>query len=105
MTHAPYPSDFYEFQVVPAPPKGERVPGLKTDEARMANTLTLLLNEMSLDGWEYVRADTLPNMSSADLSGTAAKTMTLLVFRRPYEAAAPMAAEPLILTQPQFAAE
>ncbi len=72
----------YEFQVVPAPRKGERVEGLRTDAARMANTLTELLNDMALDGWDYVRADTLPNDMSGDLSGTAPPTMTLLVFRR-----------------------
>lgn len=72
----------YEFQVIPAPRKGERVEGLRTDDARMANTLTGLLNDMALDGWDYVRADTLPNDMSSDLSGTAPPTMTLLVFRR-----------------------
>ncbi|GIT90564.1 hypothetical protein JANAI62_10190 [Jannaschia pagri] len=72
----------YEFQVVPAPRKGERVQGLRTDDARMAYTWTELLNDMALDGWDYVRADTIPNDNSADLTGTAPKTMTLLVFRR-----------------------
>ncbi|MEM8823130.1 MAG: hypothetical protein AAGF30_05930 [Pseudomonadota bacterium] len=70
----------------------------------MASTLTDLLNDMAIDGWEYVRADTLPNQVSADPSGTAPKTMTLLVFRRAIVAPAP-AAQPLVLTQPQFAAE
>lgn len=83
MQNAQPPLDpIYEFQVIAAPRKGERVPGLRTDADRMANTLTHLLNEMALDGWDYVRADTLPNLDSADLSGTAPPTMTLLVFRR-----------------------
>ncbi|UWQ19394.1 hypothetical protein [Jannaschia sp. M317] len=93
---APLP-DLYEFQVLPAPTKGERVPGLRTDAARMANTLTEILNDMALDGWDFVRADTLPNDMSADLSGTAPKTMTMLVFRRPIPAADDA---PLPLTQP-----
>ncbi|MGB3406171.1 MAG: hypothetical protein WBA67_01620 [Jannaschia sp.] len=77
------PTDpIYEFTVIPAPRKGERVEGLRTDADRMANTMTILFNEMALDGWDYVRADTLPNDMSADLSGTAPKHMTLLVFRR-----------------------
>lgn len=76
------PDAIYEFQVVPAPRKGERAPGLRTDADRMAGTLTGLLNEMALDGWDYVRADTLPNDMSGDLSGTAPPTMTLLVFKR-----------------------
>ncbi|WP_146204849.1 DUF4177 domain-containing protein [Jannaschia seohaensis] len=72
----------YEFTVVAAPSKAERVEGLRTDAERMAATWTQLLNDMALDGWDYVRADTLPNDSSKDLTGTAPKTMTLLVFRR-----------------------
>ena len=72
----------YEFTVVAAPAKAERVEGLRTDADRMAATWTELLNEMALDGWDYVRADTLPNLNSKDLTGTSPKTMTLLVFRR-----------------------
>ncbi|MEM7490076.1 MAG: DUF4177 domain-containing protein, partial [Pseudomonadota bacterium] len=98
------PAETHEFRVIPAPRKGERVPGLTTDDARMANTLTGLLNEMAVAGWEYVRADTLPNQVSADPSGTSPKTMTLLVFRRPLAIGQEVAASaPLLLTEPQFA--
>jgi hypothetical protein len=72
----------YEFVVVPAPKKADRAEGLRTDADRMAKTLTELFNDMALDGWDYVRAETLPNDSSRDLTGTAPSTMTLLVFRR-----------------------
>lgn len=72
----------YEFTVVPAPKKAERVEGLRTDADRMAKVLTELFNDMALDGWDYVRAETLPNDASRDLTGTAPSTMTLLVFRR-----------------------
>ncbi|TFL16782.1 DUF4177 domain-containing protein [Jannaschia formosa] len=83
MRHDPHALEpIYEFTVVPAPAKAERAEGLKTDAERMAATWTQLLNEMALDGWDYVRADHLPNDTSRDLTGTAPKTMTLLVFRR-----------------------
>jgi hypothetical protein len=72
----------YEFTVVPAPKKAERGDGLRTDAERMAHTLSTLFNDMALDGWDYVRAETLPNDNSRDLTGTAPTTMTLLVFRR-----------------------
>lgn len=83
MRHDPNPPEpIYEFLVLPAPIKGERAEGLRTDADRMAGTLTTLFNDMALDGWDYVRADTVPNESSKDPTGTAPKTMTLLVFRR-----------------------
>ncbi len=104
MRHESFPApEAFEFRVVPAPRKGERVPGLKTDEARMANTLTDVLNQMATDGWDYVRADQLPNDTSTDLTGTAPKTMVLLVFRRPLPSERPRARrrpDPLVLTDP-----
>jgi hypothetical protein len=80
IAHGPEP--IYEFTVVPAPSKAERAEGCRTDADRMARALTTLFNEMALDGWDYIRAETLPNDNSKDLTGTAARTMTLLVFRR-----------------------
>lgn len=83
-TFVPQADDGYEFRVIPAPLKADRIAGLRTDSDRMAYAWTMLLNEMADDGWDYVRADTLPNDNSADLTGTAPPTMTLLVFRRPF---------------------
>lgn len=95
MRHESFPThDLYEFKVVPAPRKGERAPGLKTDEARMANTLTDVLNQMASEGWDYVRADQLPNDTSTDLTGTAPKVMVLLVFRRLLPVEPPRARRP-----------
>ena len=50
----------YEFKVVPAPRRGEKARGLKTTEERFAQALTTLMNSLGREGWDYVRADTLP---------------------------------------------
>lgn len=102
MRHETFPaSETHEFFVVPAPRRGERGPGLRTDEDRMAATLTDLLNQMASEGWEYVRADMLPNQSSADLTGTSAKQLALLIFRRPKQSRTNRTQdEPLLLTDP-----
>ncbi|WP_339107726.1 DUF4177 domain-containing protein [Thioclava sp. GXIMD4216] len=79
----------YEYKVIPAPVRGERDRGLKTAEDRFANTLTATLNAMAVDGWHYLRAETLP---AEERSGLRSKTTTyhnLLVFRRPKSALAP----------------
>jgi hypothetical protein len=76
------PEPIYEFTVVPAPDKADRAEGARTDAERMARALTVLFNEMALDGWDYVRSETLRNDNSRDLTGTAPATVTLLVFRR-----------------------
>lgn len=72
----------YEYKVVPAPIRGEKERGLKTGADRFAYSLGLVLNEMAQEGWEYVRAETLP---AEERSGLASKTTVyhnLLVFRR-----------------------
>ncbi len=82
----------YEYKVVPAPVKGERARGIKGTQARFANTLTTLMNEMAAEGWEYLRADTLPCEERSGLTGKTTKFQNLLVFRRIVAAAASMPA-------------
>lgn len=72
----------YEYKVVPAPQRGEKARGVKTAEARFALAIERLMNEMGEDGWEYVRAETLPSEERAGLTGTATQWRNLLVFRR-----------------------
>ncbi|KIT17743.1 hypothetical protein [Jannaschia aquimarina] len=74
--------DAIEFKVVPAPKKGEHGPNLSNDTDRMAHTLTGIFNEMAAEGWEFLRAERLPNDVGYDMTGTAAKEVTVLVFRR-----------------------
>ncbi len=72
----------YEYQVVPAPRRGEKARGLKTLEDRFAFALTTLMNKMGGEGWEYQRADTLPCDERLGLTGSKTSFQNMLVFRR-----------------------
>ena len=76
----------FEFKVVPAPRRGEKVRGVKTTEERFALVLTGLMNELGAEGWDYVRADTLPVDERSGLTGTKTSFQNMLVFRRIMEA-------------------
>lgn len=73
----------YEFKVVPAPRRGAKARGVKTTEDRFALVLTQLMNSLGAEGWDYVRADTLPCDERAGLTGTKTTEQNMLVFRRP----------------------
>jgi hypothetical protein len=96
----------YEYHVVPAPRRGEKARGAKTTEERFALALTRLMNDLGRDGWEYLRADTLPCEERAGLTGKTTAFQHMLVFRRaaaqaqaaPAQAgASPRLAEPLAI--------
>lgn len=72
----------YEYRVIPAPKKGMKAKGVKTPEDRFALALQQLMNTMGADGWEYQRADTLPSVERAGLTGTATNWRHVLIFRR-----------------------
>ncbi len=72
----------YAYKVVPAPAKGLKGQGIKTPEARYANAVETLMNELAAEGWEYQRADTLPSTERAGLTGSTTEWRHLLVFRR-----------------------
>lgn len=76
----------YEFKVIPAPRRGEKARGVKTTEERFALALTGLMNVMGREGWDYVRADTLPVDERSGLTGTKTSFHNMLVFRRILEA-------------------
>lgn len=84
----------HEYKVVPAPRKGDKARGLKAVEDRFAYALTRLMNEMALDGWEYLRTDTLPVEERTGLTGRVSTSFqSLLVFRRALRAANPAGPE------------
>ncbi len=72
----------YEYRVLPAPEKGKKAKGLKGPKARYAHAVEELMNEMGAEGWEYLRADTLPSEERSGLTSTVTEWRTLLVFRR-----------------------
>lgn len=72
----------YEYQVVAAPARGEKTRGAKSTADRFAHALTRVMNEMARDGWEYLRADTLPCEERTGFTGRATTFQHMLVFRR-----------------------
>jgi len=73
----------YEYKVVPAPAKGLKARGVKGPEARFANALETLMNQMGTQGWDYQRADILPSSERQGLTSSQIVYRNILVFRRP----------------------
>ena len=96
----------YEYKVVPAPRRGEKERGARSVPERFAVALTHAMNDLARDGWEYLRADTLPCEERVGLTGTATHFQNMLVFRRalarPAEPRniAPKAAPPMPVPEP-----
>lgn len=78
----------FEYQVVPAPKKGEKSKGAKTSADRFAVALTAVMNKMGALGWEYIRSDTLPCEERVGLTGSKSVYQNMLVFRREFHAEA-----------------
>ncbi|WP_425093350.1 DUF4177 domain-containing protein [Tropicimonas sp. S265A] len=95
----------YEYKIRPAPVKGQKAKGLRTSEDRFAHALELAMNEMAQEGWEYVRAETLPAEERVGLTSRSTRFHNMLVFRRalPRSEAetAPVAAVPVPVTLPE----
>jgi hypothetical protein len=93
----------YEFKVVPAPRKDEKLRGVKTVEGRFAQSLTTLMNQLGRDGWDYVRADTLPVDERSGFTGSKTSFQYVLVFRRVLEDVA--VAAPALMPRPEDVAQ
>ncbi|MEM7614163.1 MAG: DUF4177 domain-containing protein [Pseudomonadota bacterium] len=84
----------YEYKAVGAPRRAKRAKGARTSTDRFARTLTDLINAEAQDGWEYLRADTLPMDEKKGMLGAANETFqTVLIFRRTTAAGAGAAAQ------------
>lgn len=100
----------FEYKVVPAPHQGRKGKGLKTTGERFAHALEGLMNELGAQGWDYVRADTLPCEERTGLTGRTTTFQNVLVFKRPKNAANREAAPPagtatLLLEAPEAPAD
>ncbi len=71
----------FEYKLVPAPGKANKVKGLK-GPARFAATLEQVMNEMGAEGWQYLRAETLPQEERSGLTSKQTTYRNLLVFQR-----------------------
>ena len=90
----------YEYSVIPAPARGEKTKGAKTPVDRFALSLTAELNRMAAEGWDYVRAETLPSEERSGLTGRSTVYHNVLVFRRA-TVALETAAAPTAASKPQ----
>jgi hypothetical protein len=90
----------FEYKVVPAPAKAEKVRGVKTTGDRFAVALTTLMNDLGRDGWEYLRADSLPCEERVGFTGRQTTFQHMLVFRRAVAVEAPVAALPAPVVTP-----
>lgn len=95
----------YEYKVVPAPVRGDKVKGLKSTADKFAHALTALMNELGAAGWDYVRADTLPCEERSGLTGKVTTYQNMLVFRRVVETVTVEVPEPVPAPVPSTAEE
>lgn len=72
----------FEYKVVPAPHKGTKAKSVRTPEGRFANSVEQVLNEMAQAGWEYQRAELLPQTERSGMTGSKTDWRNVLVFRR-----------------------
>jgi hypothetical protein len=86
----------FEYKVIAAPRRGEKAPGAKSTPDRFAVALSHLMNDLGAQGWDYLRADTLPVDERVGLTGTKTTFQTMLVFRRVVAAAATAAEAPVL---------
>lgn len=73
----------YEYTVLPAPNRGEKIRNARSGAERFAHALATEINRMAQAGWEYVRAETLPCEERSGLTSRTTVYHNLLVFRRP----------------------
>lgn len=77
----------YEYKVVGAPEKPKRVRGARNASDRVAAAFEETLQEHAVEGWEYLRTDTLPVTEKASwLAHPREVRRAVMVFRRPVDA-------------------
>ncbi|WP_424989578.1 DUF4177 domain-containing protein [Fluviibacterium sp. S390] len=72
----------FEYKVTPAPARGVKGKGGNDASSRFAATLSEALNQEARDGWDFLRAETLPVEERQGLTGTKTVFRSMLVFRR-----------------------
>lgn len=90
----------FEYKAVPAPTRGTKAKGAKSTEDRFALSVTEALNDMAADGWEYLRAETLPCEERKGLTGTQTTYQNMLIFRRFKQAAQPLPLDGRTVSRP-----
>lgn len=75
----------YEYRVIAAPTRGIKAKGIKSPEDRFSHALEEIMNQYGAEGWEYLRAETLPSIERAGLTSSTTNWRNVLVFRRASE--------------------
>ena len=98
--------DIYEYKVVPAPKRGQKGKGVKGNEAKFANKLESVINELAADAWEFVRTDTLPAEERQGLTKRITVYQNLLIFRRKKPVSrSPIVEAPVVTPPPEIPEE
>jgi hypothetical protein len=75
--------DCFDYKAVPAPRRFKKAKGIREPAELFALTLTEAINEQAREGWEYVRAETLPAETPRGFFRRAAEEdVAMLIFRR-----------------------
>lgn len=80
----------FEFKVILAPRKAEKIKGVRGHDERYAHTLMNKINALGIGGWEYLRAESLPVDEKSSMMGKSVeKYLSVMVFRREKETPPP----------------
>lgn len=72
----------YEYRCVAAPRKPKPVKGARSSEDQFAGGLAEVMNQMAIEDWEYLRAESLPCEEKTGLTSRVVSYQSVLVFRR-----------------------
>ncbi|MBF9034845.1 hypothetical protein HKCCE2091_11395 [Rhodobacterales bacterium HKCCE2091] len=85
----------YEFKVLPSPQRVRKLTGLARGQDKFCATLTDVMTDMGLQGWEFMGAETLPCSGRRLGLFPTSEEKSILVFRREIGRA------PLLAEQPE----
>lgn len=81
---------FFDYKVIPAPKRLKRIKGVSSTAELFSATLAEAINAAAREGWEYLRAETMPASEAGGWFRRGAEVIeTVLVFRRPRETLGP----------------
>jgi len=82
--------EYFEYKVIPAPRRSVRVKGAKGVDGKFAATFEKAINELATNGWQYLRAESLPVDERHGITMRKTETyQNVLIFRRVAEVTEP----------------
>ncbi|WP_111429023.1 DUF4177 domain-containing protein [Rhodobacteraceae bacterium DSL-40] len=81
---------YFDYKAIPAPRRSKKARGVREPAELLALTITDTINEQAREGWEFLRAETLPAETPRGLFRRAVEEpVSLLIFRRERESREP----------------